>query len=96
MELLKNIYCIISAIVNGSTHTKSLSLINKTCMTQPTLTNLHPNKYSQEFLWYLFTIKLDTWVGSCNNLSDLSNIVFVPNKTKDLDLSTSNIIRGTN
>ena len=50
MELLKNVYCIISAIVNGSTHTKSLSLINKTCMTQPTLTNLHPNKYSQEFL----------------------------------------------
>ena len=87
---------LLSAIVNGSNHTKSLSLINKTCMTQPTLTNLHPNEYSQEFLQYLFTIKLDTWVGNCNNLSDLSNTVFVPNKTEDLNLSTSNMIRGTN
>ena len=41
---------LLSAIVNGSNHIKNLSLINKTCMTQPTLTNLHPNEYSQEFL----------------------------------------------
>ena len=35
--------------VNGSTHRKCESLSNQKCMIQPTLINLHPNKYSQEF-----------------------------------------------
>ena len=49
---------------------------------QPTLINLHPNEYSQELHYYLFAVKLDRRVGSCNNLNDISNKVCVPNKTE--------------
>ena len=44
--------------------------------------------------YYLFAVKLDSCVGSCNTLNDLSNKVFVPNKTEDLNLSVFNMITG--
>ena len=65
-------------------------------MTQPTLINLHPNEYSEEFHHYPFAVKLDRCVRSCNTLNDLSNTVCVPNKTEDLNLSMFNIITGIN
>ena len=52
-------------------------------MTQPTLINLQPHEGSQEFHFYLFAVKLDRCVGSCNTLHDWSNKVWVPNKTED-------------
>ena len=70
-----------------------MSLSNGKCMTQPTLINLHPNEYSQEFHYYLFAVKLERCVGSCN---DLSNKLCAPNKTEDLNLSMFNMITGTN
>ena len=66
-------------IVNASNHTKCISLSNQKCEIQPTLINLHPNEYSQEFHYYPFTVKLDKCVGSCNTLNDLSNKVGVLN-----------------
>ena len=48
-------------------------------MIQPTLINLHPNEYNQQFHYYPFAVKLDRCVGSCNTLNDLSNKVCVPN-----------------
>ena len=65
-------------------------------MIQPTLINLHPNEYSQEFHYYPFAVKLDRCVGSCNTLNDLSNKVCIPNKTEDLNLSVFNMITGIN
>ena len=50
---------------------KCVLLNNQKCMTQPTLINLHPNEYSQEFHYYPFVVKLDGCVGSCNTLNDL-------------------------
>ena len=73
-----------------------MSLSNQKCMTQPTLINLHPNEYSQEFHYYSFTVKLDRCVGSCNTLNDLSNNVRVPNKIDDLNLSMFDMIKGIN
>ena len=52
-------------------------------MTQPTLINLYPNEYSQEFRYCPFVVKLDRYVESCNTLNDLSNKVCVPYKTED-------------
>ena len=63
-------------------------------MIQPILTNLHPNEYSHEFHYYLFAVKSDRCVGSCNNLNDLSNKVRVPDKVEDLNLSVFNMITG--
>ena len=58
-------------------------------MIQPTLINLHPNEYSQEFHYYPYVVKLDRCVGSCDSLNDLSYKVCVPNETEDLNLSVS-------
>ena len=65
-------------------------LTNQKCMIQPTLINLHPNKHNQEF--HYFAVKLDGCVGSCNAVNDLSNKVFVPNITEDLNPSILNMI----
>ena len=65
-------------------------------MIQPNLINLHPNKYSQEFDYYLLAVKLDRCVGTCDTLDDLSNKVCVANKTEDLNLKLFNMIKSTN
>ena len=87
---------LLSSIVNASNRIKCVSLSNQKCKIQPTLNNLHPNEYSQEFHYYPFAVKLDRWAGSYNTLNGLSNNVCVPNKTGDLHLSMFNIITGTN
>ena len=87
---------LLTALVNGSNHTKCMSLSNQKCMTQPTLINIHPKEYSQELRYYLFVVELDRCVGSSNTLNDLSNKICVPNKTEDLILSVFNMISGIN
>ena len=97
LRLIKKIFIrLLTGIVNGSNHTKYVSLSNQKCKIQPTLINIHPNEYSQEFHYYPFAIKLDRCVGSCNTLNDLSNKVFIPNKTEDLNLSVFNIMTDIN
>ena len=95
--LINKIFLVLlSNIVNASNNTKCVSLSNQECMTQPTLINLHPNEYGQEFHYYPFAVKLDRYVGSCNTLNDLSSKVCVPNKTEVLNLSVFNMIAGIN
>ena len=95
--VIKKIFSgLLIGLVDGSNHTKCVSLSNQKCMTQPTLINLYPNEHSHEFHYYLFTVKLDRCVGRCNTLNDLSNKVCVPNKTEDLNLSVFNMITGIN
>ena len=55
----KKITGILIDIVSTSNHTKCMSLTNQKCTTQPILINLHPNKYSQEFHYYPFAVKLN-------------------------------------
>ena len=73
---------LLNGIVSASNHTKRISLNNQKCMTQPTLIDLHPNEYSEEFHYYPFPVKLHRCVGSCNTLNDLSNKVCALNKTR--------------
>ena len=95
--LIKKIFIgLLTGLVNGSNHTKCVLLSNQKCKIQPTLINLHPNEYSQEFRYYQFAVKLNRTVGSCNTLNDLSNKVCVPNKTEDLNLRMFNMIIGIN
>ena len=59
-RLIKKIFLgLLISIVNASNHTKYVSLSNQKCVIQPTLINLHPNDYSQEFHYYPFAVKLD-------------------------------------
>ena len=46
----------IVSIVNACNHTKYISLSNQKCMIQPTLINLHPHEYNQEFNHYPFVV----------------------------------------
>ena len=43
---------ILASIVHVSSHTKRLSLSNQKCTTQPTITNLYPNEYTQGLRYY--------------------------------------------
>ena len=95
--LIKKIFVgSLTGLVNGSNHTKCVLLSNQKCMIQPTLINLHPNEYSQEFHYYPFAVNLDQYVRSCNTLNDLSNKVCIPNKTEDLNLSVFIMVTGIN
>ena len=73
-----------------------MSLSNQKCIIQPTLINLHPNKYSQEFHYYSFLVKLDGCDGNGNTLNDLYNNVCALNKTENLNLSLFDMIIGIN
>ena len=86
----------LTGIVSASNDTNRVSLSNQKCITQPTLINLHPNEYSQEFHYYPFSVKLDRCVESCNTLNDVSNKVCIPNKTEASNLSIFNMITGIN
>ena len=83
---------LLTNIINASNHTKCVSLSNQKCEIQPTLIDLHPNQYSQELHYYPFVVKLDKYVGSHNALNDLSNKVYDPNKTEDLNIHVFNMI----
>ena len=72
-------------LVNRSNHIKCVSLSNQKCQIQPTLINLHPNEYSQEFHYYPFVVKLDRCIRSFNTVNGLSNKVCVQYKTEDLN-----------
>ena len=85
---------LLTSIVSASNHTKCISINNQKCEIQPALINLHPNKYSQELHYYLFAVKLDKCVGSCNTLNDLSNKVCVANKREDLNIHVFDMITG--
>ena len=70
--LIKKIFIgLLSGIVNASNHTKCISLSNQKCEIQPTLINLHPVEYNQEFHYNPFSVKLYRCVGSCNTLNEL-------------------------
>ena len=49
---------LLTGLVNGSNHSKCVSLSNQKCMIQATLINLHPNEYNQEFDFFPFAVEL--------------------------------------
>ena len=53
-------------LVNQSNHTKCVSLTNQKCGTEPTIINLHLNKYTQGLHYDPFVITLDRCVRGCN------------------------------
>ena len=49
---------LLTGLVNGPSHTKCVLWSNQKYMIQPTLINLHPNKYSQESHYHPFSVDL--------------------------------------
>ena len=93
--LSKNIG-LLAGLVNGTNHTKCVSLSNQKCSIQPNFIDSHPNLYSQKLHYYPFAANLDRRVRSYNTLNDLANTVCIPNKTEDLNLSVFNMITVIN
>ena len=83
-------------IVNATNRTKCVSLSNQKYEIQPTLINLHPNEYSQEFHYYSYAVKLDKCVANFNTHNDLSKRVCVPKKTEGLNIHVFKMITGKN
>ena len=56
--IIKKVFIVLLRnIVNESENTKCVSLSNHERINQPTLINLHPNEYSQEFHFDPFAVK---------------------------------------
>ena len=87
---------LLTSIVSTSNHTKCVSLKNRKHMTQPSLTNLHPNEYSQELCYYLFLLNLAICAGSCSTPDELFRKACFPKKAEDLNLHVFNMITGIN
>ena len=65
--LIKNVFIgLLTSTINVSNHKKCTSLNNQKCMNQPSLINLHSNKYRQELRSYPFAVKLDRCAESGN------------------------------
>ena len=95
--IIKKVFIVlISNIANASNHTKCISLSNQKCVTQRTPIDLNSNEYCQKFHYYPFSVKLNSCVGNCGTLNDLSNKLCVPNKTDELNLSMFNMIARIN
>ena len=96
--LIKKMFIgLLTGLVNGSNHTKYVSLSNQKYMFQPALVSLHPNEYSQEFYYYPFLVTLGRCVTSCNTLNDSSNLSkYVFQIKQDLNLSMLNMITRIN
>ena len=67
---------------SGSLAIKYILWNNKHCKTRPLLKNINP----LELKYYLFMITLDKCNGISNTLSELPGTIYVPNKTKDVNL----------
>ena len=87
---------LLTGLVNGSNHTKCVSLTNQKYSTQPTIINLHLIEYNQELHYCPFAVNLDRCVRSFNTVNDFSIKVCVPNKVEDLNLSAFNMIARIN
>ena len=95
--LFKKMFIVLlSTIVNASNHAKCVLLSNQKCKIQPTLINLHPNEYSEEFHYYPFPVKLERYVVTCHTINSLSNKVCIPNKIEDINLGVFRMITGIN
>ena len=61
---IKEIFIVLlTNIVNASNHRKCMALSNQNCDIQPTLINLRPNEYRQEFHYYPFTVHVQRYIG---------------------------------
>ena len=80
---IKKLFIVLfTTLVNASHHKNCMSLSRKNARFNLLLLIYILMDKGQELHYYLFAVKLDRCVGSCNTPNDLSNKVCVPNKTR--------------
>ena len=71
---------------------KCISMNNQECKVRPEIVNV----YSDEPIFYPFSIKTSKCSGSCNNINDPYAQMFVPNVVKNLNFKVYNLMPRTN
>ena len=71
---------------------KCISLNNQECKVRPQIVNV----YSNEPVFFLFSIKTSKCSGSCNNINDPHAKLCVPDIAKNLNVKAFKLILRTN
>ena len=67
-------------------------MFNQSCSTRPTFNDLKP----YELCFDSFVVSFDIWSGICNTFNNLSERLFVQNKTENQNVKVFNIISTKN
>ena len=67
---------------------KCVPMSNQECNIRPEITNLNSNETS----FYLYSIKVIKYSGSCNNINDPYAKLCVPNVAKNINVKVSNLM----
>ena len=78
--------------LSESLATKCVSLNNEPCLFRPILIDLDP----VELDYYQFMISVDKCSGRCSSVDDLSLIICVAGKAKDVNVQVFNMITNRN
>ena len=92
--MLKFIKVLIALNFGGSLATKCMSLDNEPCIARPTTIDLNLDEHNHGLCSHQLMVGLERCVGSCNSIDDPSSRIYVPNKTKGVNLNVCNIMIG--
>ena len=71
---------------------KCVSMNNQECRKRPEIINIKSN----ESIFYPYSIKVNKWNGSCNNINDPYSKLCVPDNDKNINLIVFNLISRAN
>ena len=71
---------------------KCISMNNKECKIRHEIININSN----EHLFYIYSIKINKWSGSCNTINDPFSKLGVPDIVKNINLEVFNLMSRTN
>ena len=86
------IFFIGSTFLTSISSLSCFSMANKECRVRPEIINVNSN----ESVFYPFSIKTSECSGSCNNINDPYEKIYVPDNVKDLNVKVFKIMSRTN
>ena len=78
--------------ISGVNSLKCVSVNNQECKVRPEIININSN----EPLFYPYSIKVNKWTGSCNNINDPYSTMCVPDVVKNMNVKVFNLMSRTN
>ena len=78
--------------ISGVNSLKCVSVNNQEYKISPEIININSNKP----LFYPYTIKIDKFSGSCNNINDPYSKMCVSNVVKNINIKVFNLMSRTN
>ena len=78
--------------ISGVNSLKCVSMNNQERKVRPEIININSN----EPLFYPYSIKVNKWTGSCNNINDPYSTMCVPDVVKNMNVKVFNLMSRTN